>query len=53
MDAIYTGKKISSLLRKEKNFTQKDLAEKLHVSHNRTCSSVSPIWIPGRTMREV
>lgn len=31
MDAIYTGKKISSL-RKEKNFTQKDLAEKLHVS---------------------
>lgn len=31
MDAIYTGKKISSL-RKEKNLTQKDLAEKLHVS---------------------
>lgn len=31
MNAIYTGKKISSL-RKEKNFTQKDLAEKLHVS---------------------
>lgn len=31
MDEIYTGKKISSL-RKEKNFTQKELAEKLHVS---------------------
>lgn len=31
MNAIDTGKKIS-LLRKEKNLTQKDLAEKLHVS---------------------
>lgn len=31
MDATYTGKKISSL-RKEKNLTQKELAEKLHVT---------------------
>lgn len=31
MNADYTGKKIYSL-RKEKNLTQKDLAEKLHVS---------------------
>lgn len=31
MDAAYTGKRIS-LLRKEKNLTQKELAEKLHVT---------------------
>lgn len=31
MDATYTGNKISSL-RKEKNLTQKELAEKLHIT---------------------